>query len=88
MSADAGFTTPNLLEAGTDEALVASAGRVVVVADHTKWGVRGLVSIARLEDADVLVSDSGLSPDARASLQESVGELVIASTRTARTVPT
>ena len=61
MSADAGFTTPNLLEAETDEALIASAGRVVVVADHTKWGVRGLVSIARLEDADVLVSDGGLS---------------------------
>ena len=88
MSADAGFTTPNLLEAETDEALVASAGRVVVVADHTKWGVRGLISIARLEDAHVLVSDSGLSPEARATLQERVGELVIASTRTRRTVAT
>ena len=46
VSADAGFTTPNLLEAETDRALVAAAERVVVVADHTKWGVRGLSQIA------------------------------------------
>jgi len=79
---EAGFTTPNLLEAETDEALVASASRVVVVADSTKWGVRGLIGFARLEDAHVLVSDSGLSADARSTLSERVGELVIASTRT------
>ncbi len=88
MSADAGFTTPNLLEAETDEALVASASRVVAVADHTKWGVRGLISFARLEDAHVLVSDSGLASEARTTLAERVGELVIASTRTARKVVT
>jgi DeoR/GlpR family transcriptional regulator of sugar metabolism len=78
MSEDAGFTTPNLLEAETDEALITSAERLVVVADHTKWGVRGLVSIAQLADADVLISDGGLSPDARSILSESIGEVVIA----------
>ncbi len=78
MSEDAGFTTPNLLEAETDEALIASAERLVVLADHTKWGVRGLVSIARLDDADVVISDGGLSPEARSILSESVGEVVIA----------
>ena len=75
MSEDAGFTTPNLLEAETDEALIASAERVVVVADHTKWGVRGLVSIARLDDADVLVSDGGLSSEARSVLADSIDEV-------------
>ena len=81
MSEDAGFTTPNLLEAETDEALIASAERLVVVADHTKWGVRGLVSIARLDDAVVLLSDGGLSPEARSTLSESVGEVVIVPVR-------
>ena len=42
ISVDAGFSTPNLLEGETDQAHLASAERVVVVADHTKWGVRGL----------------------------------------------
>jgi DeoR/GlpR family transcriptional regulator of sugar metabolism len=79
---DAGFTTPNLLEAETDQALIASADRVVVVADHTKWGVRGLSRIAPLTAAKVLVSDAGLSPDAQAVLSERVGQVVLAPART------
>ena len=81
MSEDAGFTTPNLLEAETDEALIASADRVVVLADHTKWGVRGLVSIARLEDADILVSDAGLSTEARSVLAASIEQVIVAPLR-------
>ena len=34
----AGLTTPNLIEAATNRALIASAQRVIVVADHSKWG--------------------------------------------------
>jgi DeoR/GlpR family transcriptional regulator of sugar metabolism len=78
MTDDAGFTTPNPLEAETDKALISSASRFVVVADHTKWGVRGLVSIASLADADVLVTDGGLTRDARALLSESISEVVLA----------
>ncbi len=78
MSEDAGFTTPNLLEGETDQAFVASAERVVVVADHTKWGVRGLSRIARLDEAHLLVSDDALPARARATLSEHVGELVVA----------
>jgi DeoR/GlpR family transcriptional regulator of sugar metabolism len=81
MSADAGFTTPNLLEAETNQALIASARRVVVVADHTKWGVRGLSSIAELSAADTIVSDSGLSPQARAAIVDEGIELILASVR-------
>src|SRR5690625_3559642 len=35
---DAGLTTPNLAEAQTNQALIASGGRLVVLADHTKFG--------------------------------------------------
>ena len=35
----AGFTTPNMLEAETNQALIETGGRLVVTADHTKWGV-------------------------------------------------
>ena len=81
MTADAGFTTPNLLEAETDQAFVASAERVVVTADHTKWGVRGLSRIARLDEVDTLVTDSRLSAEARAVIAEHVGELIVAPVR-------
>ena len=81
MSADAGFTTPNLLEAETNQALLACAARVVVVADHTKWGVRGLSRIARLDEVDTLVTDSRLPAEARAVISEHVAELIVAPVR-------
>jgi DeoR/GlpR family transcriptional regulator of sugar metabolism len=76
MSPRTGFTTPNLMEAGTNRRLVGAARRLVVLADHTKWETIGIATIAPLEDADVLISDTGLPPDAVAQLRERVGELI------------
>src|SRR3954454_11283726 len=73
-----GFTTPNLLEAETNRALLRSARQLVVVADHTKWGIVGLSTIAELGQADVLITDDGLPEEARATLAEHVGELMVA----------
>ncbi|QNP68882.1 DeoR/GlpR transcriptional regulator [Streptomyces roseirectus] len=70
ISAEAGLSTPNLAEAETNRRLVHSARRVVVVADHTKWGVVGLSSFATLGQVDSLVTDSGLSSAARAEISE------------------
>jgi hypothetical protein len=78
MDPHSGFTTPNLLEAETNQALVESGRRLVVVADHTKWGVIGISSIARLDQADVLISDVGLDADARLALGREVRELILA----------
>jgi DeoR/GlpR family transcriptional regulator of sugar metabolism len=82
-----GFTTPNVLEADTDRALVESGRRLVVMADHTKWGVVGISSIARLNEADTMVTDAGLSDDARALLRSEVRELIVAQTSAYPTVP-
>lgn len=79
MTADAGLTTPNLLEAETNRALIGCAERLVVIADHTKWGVRGLSRFARLQEAHMLICDSGLPVEARTVVGELVGELVLAS---------
>ncbi|GGL57567.1 DeoR/GlpR family DNA-binding transcription regulator [Planomonospora parontospora] len=78
MSARAGFTTPNLLEAETDRELVASAHRLVVPADHTKWDTVGISTIARLSEAHVVISDPGLPQEAREELSAQAGELIIA----------
>jgi len=77
MTERAGFTTPNLLEAEVDRALVGAAQRLVVLADHTKWGTVGISSIAALTEADVLVTDALVPDSARSILKESVGELVV-----------
>jgi DeoR/GlpR family transcriptional regulator of sugar metabolism len=77
MAMRAGFTTPNLNESETDRALVDAAGRVVVVADHTKWETVGISTIAGLDEADVLVTDEGLPERARELLAGQVGELLV-----------
>lgn len=76
MDARAGFTTPNLAEAKTNQALIASAQQVIVVADSSKWGVVGLADIGPLTTASVVVTDNGLSDAARRILGEEVGEVI------------
>ena len=73
-----GFTTPNLMEAETDRALVAAARRLVVLAYHTKWETVGISTIARLDEADALVTDDGLPDDAQQILGGLVGDLLVA----------
>lgn len=77
MDARSGFTTPNMLEAEANRALIESGRRLVVVADHTKWGVIGISSIARLDQADTLITDNRLDPEAAAELARSVRELIL-----------
>jgi DeoR/GlpR family transcriptional regulator of sugar metabolism len=72
-----GFTTPNIMEAETNRALIEAGRRLVVLADHTKWGVIGISAIARLDEAHTLISDAGLEEEARLHLQ-GVLKLVIA----------
>ena len=77
----AGFTTPNMLEAETNQALIETGGRLVVTADHTKWGVTGVSTIARLDRADVIISDEALDTEARNILEDRSGMLLLASPR-------
>jgi DeoR/GlpR family transcriptional regulator of sugar metabolism len=77
MDARSGFTTPNLMEADTNRALVSAGRRLVVLADHSKWEMVGISSIAALADADVVITDDGLEPEARDILAAEVGELVV-----------
>ena len=89
MDPRAGYTTPNMMEADTDRALVAAARRLVVVADHTKWATVGISTIVPLDRADVVVTDNHLSVDAQATLREAVGQLIVADSGAgpASTVP-
>lgn len=76
----AGLTTPNLLEAETNRAMIASARQLVVVCDHSKWSVVGLSSMADLAQVDVLITDDGIDPRAAREIAQRVGRLVVVST--------
>lgn len=76
MDSEVGYSTPNHLEAMTNGAFIESARKVVVCADHSKWGLVGISPIAPLDAADVLITDANLSEDARTHLEASVSEVI------------
>ncbi|MEE6280569.1 DeoR/GlpR family DNA-binding transcription regulator [Georgenia sunbinii] len=53
-----GLMTPNLHEAATNEALLASGRSAVAVLDASKWGVRGLRTFCRISELTALVTDA------------------------------
>ncbi|WP_349899273.1 DeoR/GlpR family DNA-binding transcription regulator [Parafrigoribacterium soli] len=77
----AGFTTPNLLEAETNRAFVATARNVIVLADHTKWGIVGMSTIAKLSEVDALVTDDSMPQDAREALSGRIRDVRFAPVR-------
>jgi DeoR/GlpR family transcriptional regulator of sugar metabolism len=87
ISVEAGLSTPNLAEAETNRQFVRSARRVVVIADHTKWGTVGLSSFASLEDVDTLVTDAGIPEVLREEIAEHLAELIVAGKPAAEPPP-
>ncbi|GAB2505371.1 DeoR/GlpR family DNA-binding transcription regulator [Nocardia heshunensis] len=73
-----GLSTPDPDEAAVKRAMVASAHRVVVVADSSKIGREDLIRFAAIADIDVLVSDDQLLPAVRNELSEFGIEVVTA----------
>ncbi len=73
-----GCTSPNMVEAMTNHALIQAAASIVVVADYTKLRLIGLATVVHLDQIDVLVSDDGLAADDQAMLRTHVGRLLVA----------
>ena len=73
-----GLSTPDPAEASVKRAMVRCARKVVLLADSRKLGVETACSFARLDDVDVLITDSALSDAFRRRLTESGIEVVAA----------
>ena len=78
LSADFGLTTPDRDEAATKRAITAAARRTVVLADSSKIGVETSQRFATVSDVDVLVTDNGITDDARRALEKAGLEVVVA----------
>jgi DeoR/GlpR family transcriptional regulator of sugar metabolism len=79
MDVRGGYSSPNLFESETNLAIRSRAKKLIVLADHTKWGQVGFSTFAKLSDADVLITDSGLPSDALAELKQHVAEVQLVS---------
>lgn len=65
LSLEDGLTTTDPSEAYTKELVLSRAREVILLADSSKMGTRSFVHAGRLEDIDVVVTDTGL--DGRAA---------------------
>lgn len=77
-SAARGLTTPDQAESLVKAAMVRSARRVVVATDSSKAGDDHLHRFARLDEVDLLVTDTDLSDDVAAELRAAGPEVVTA----------
>jgi DeoR family transcriptional regulator of aga operon len=73
-----GMTSDYLPETMTDRAILQVAQQVIIVADHTKFGRVSTVFVAPVTAAHIVVTDSGLSPDAIAGLTALGIQVIIA----------
>jgi len=78
-----GLFNSNLLLAETEQAMLRAAGRVIVVADSSKFGQRSLTLVSPLADIDVFVSDDALPPAWRDAIAAAGSTLVVAAVATA-----
>lgn len=65
-----GLTTPDMAEATVKRAMVSVGRRVVLLADHSKFGEEHFVSFAGLGDLDTIITDEGLGEDDAALYEE------------------
>ncbi|WP_432544923.1 DeoR/GlpR family DNA-binding transcription regulator [Kineococcus sp. SYSU DK002] len=63
LTVERGLTTPDLAEAAVKRALISSARRTVVLADHTKFGRDDFAHVADLEAVDTVITDTATDPD-------------------------
>ncbi|MEU3523781.1 DeoR/GlpR family DNA-binding transcription regulator [Streptomyces sp. NPDC038707] len=75
-SAEHGLTTPDLAEAAVKRAAVGAARRVVLLADSGKHGQEHFARFGGLGEVDLLVTDSGLSPQDAAAIERGGTEVV------------
>jgi DeoR family fructose operon transcriptional repressor len=75
---EAGLSNNNTLVVGSEQKMIEIAGKVIIVADHTKFGRSAMIPVAQLDAADVVVSDSNLAPEYVELLRSNGVEVLLA----------
>ncbi|SCD58037.1 DeoR/GlpR family DNA-binding transcription regulator [Streptomyces sp. PpalLS-921] len=75
-SPQGGLTTPDLAEAAVKRAVLSAARRVVLLADSAKFGQEHFARFGDLDGIDLLITDTGLSPENALSIESRGTEVV------------
>ncbi len=75
---DFGFSISNLTEANINQKMINASQIVVVLADSSKFGKRGIGKICDLEQVQYVVTDDGLAPNTLKALEERGVKVILA----------
>lgn len=60
---EAGYSNNNTLVVGSEQKMIEVARKVIIVADHTKFGRGGMIPVAPLSAAHLVISDKDVAPE-------------------------
>jgi DeoR/GlpR family transcriptional regulator of sugar metabolism len=86
VSASAGLTYPGFEEADVKRAMIAAASKVVLLADHSKFGRQSLVKVAPLTAVHTIVTTPGIDPAEAEAIRAMGVEVIIAPVASAKGV--
>jgi DeoR family transcriptional regulator of aga operon len=72
-----GITISNLTEATLNQKMLETSQNVVILADSTKFGRRGLGKICNLDDVDYIITDQGTSQKYITALEEAGIKVIV-----------
>ncbi|WP_282087931.1 DeoR/GlpR family DNA-binding transcription regulator [Streptomyces tendae] len=75
-SLEHGLTTPDLAEAAVKRAALTAARRVVLLADSSKYAQEHFARFGALDDVDLLITDTGLTPEDAGDIERAGTEVV------------
>jgi DeoR/GlpR family transcriptional regulator of sugar metabolism len=75
---ESGFSNSNTLIVGPEQKMIQAARKLIIVTDHTKFGRGSVIHLAPLSEADVVVSDAGLSTEHQDMLKAHGVEVLLA----------
>lgn len=73
-----GFSNGNSLVVGSERKMIEVAQKVIIVADHTKFGRNAMLQVAPLDVADYVVSDTALAEEYQEILRSREVEIILA----------
>jgi DeoR family fructose operon transcriptional repressor len=74
----AGFSNNNTLVVGSEQKMIEIANRLIIVADHSKFGRNAMIPVAHLGAAHAVVSDRELAPEYAQMLRDRGVEVLLA----------
>jgi DeoR family fructose operon transcriptional repressor len=73
-----GLSDTNTFVVQSIKAMMKVASKIIIVADHSKFGRDAMVHIAKLQDIDVVVTDSALEPSYQQTIESNGVKCVLA----------